>query len=70
MSDGNQWSVQSIIERVEAERRKGGSGRHARRYPAAHRRQQRRVWRYGLALLEVALFGDGVLRWAGRHAAR
>lgn len=70
MSGDNPWSVQSIIERVEADRSHNPGGRRARRRPAPHRRLRRNSWRYALAALEVAFFGHSTMRLAGRHAAR
>lgn len=67
MSSEGPWSVQSIIERVEAERRNGGGARHARRNPVPHRL---RVWRNAVALVEMVLLGFGVAEFGGRHALR
>ncbi|MGW4242767.1 hypothetical protein [Nocardia sp. NPDC004722] len=68
MSSESPWAVQSIIERIESERQRGG--RVARRRPTPHRRRTPSVWRYALGLLELALFGDGAAGSGARHAVR
>ncbi|WP_162958307.1 hypothetical protein [Nocardia yunnanensis] len=65
MSSESEWSVRSIIERVEAER-----PRRTRRRPTPHRRRACGAWRYGMTLLALAFFGDGTTGLGGRHALR
>ncbi|MFE5285111.1 hypothetical protein ACFRAQ_09090 [Nocardia sp. NPDC056611] len=70
MSTVSTWSVQSIIDRIESERRKGGGVGRRRRRPTPHCRRSCGAWRFGVALLALTFLDGRAAGWGGRHAMR
>ncbi|MEU1429584.1 hypothetical protein ABZ412_21135 [Nocardia sp. NPDC005746] len=70
MSTVSPWSAQSIIERIESERRRGGSVGRRRRRPTPHRRRSCGAWRFGVALLALTFLDSRTAGLGGRHAVR